>query len=104
ASRDLNKIIDGRIRYIDVPTYEINEKKNDFEKLCSSKDCIGILLTSSMEARIVSEALRSCGRKVFAIGHPTAETLRNEGINPILEGNSDFAATIKKIENVICQA
>ncbi len=103
ANEELNRIIEGKVRYIDVRTYDVIERSNEFENMCMSDDCIGALITSSMEAGIAAVTLKKTGKMAFAIGGPTAEALEQSGIKPAIVGDSDFAKTIEKIERVICR-
>ncbi len=104
ANEDLNRIIDGKVRYIDVRTYDVIERPNEFENMCMSGDCIGALITSSMEARIAAVTLKRTGKMAFAIGTPTAEALEQSGIKPAIVGDSDFAKTVEEIERIICKS
>ncbi len=100
-------------RYISIELYDAVTL--DIEPLITeiSKDeCIGIVVTSSMEARALfhKEKLKTqtsdkiIGKHIFAIGKTTEETLRELNI-PISEpiGNSNLEELLRNIEKIYCK-
>ena len=80
-----------------------------YEYLCS-RELAGVLVTSSLEARILSGILDEieCGLnrdniRFFAIGRPTRDELEGCGIkvSPPL-GNSDVRRLVSEIEKMLC--
>lgn len=100
-------------------SYEVNEiNLYDLEENVTTElgnelrtgNYFGILITSSMEARIFGKILHSLnidtkktGLKVFAIGDPTASALGEMGIDTDPpEGDSDIESLVKGISDMYC--
>ena len=96
----------AEIRLYDLEENVATELGNELK----TGNYFGILVTSSMEARIFGKILHSMnidtkeiGLKVFAIGDPTASALRNMGIGTDPpEGDSDIETLVKAISDTYC--
>ncbi len=86
----------------DVIQLENTGLKNSF----LSRRCTGILITSSMEARIFGENIGNYtgNKKIYSIGKITANTLESMGYKVYLTGNSDFEYMIEKIDKENCSS
>lgn len=87
--------------------HSIELEGGNIEESVTDEKCVGIALTSPMEADIFFRRIRDPaglrGKRVFAIGNPTAEKVRSHGFEvsePL--GKSDFEALILEIENIYC--
>jgi uroporphyrinogen-III synthase len=80
-------------------------ENTQIKELLINDDCRGILLTSSMEARIFHEIMgdSKLTKNIYAIGKVTEETLQNYGYNVSFTGNSDFQSIIKYIDSKNCE-
>lgn len=98
--RDVGDLSD-EFQVLDIPIYRVERLPCDCTKIRNSWG--GVLVTSSFEAQALSECMRECGATpmVFAIGPPTAATLRSMGIEPSEPiGKSDIGGLIKEIEEL----
>ena len=79
-------------------------ESSEIKDLFLDTNCIGILLTSSMEARIFHDILGDIEitKNIYAIGNVTDETLRSYGYNVSFTGNSDFESIVKYIDSKNC--
>jgi uroporphyrinogen III methyltransferase/synthase len=101
----------GNYQLKEIQIYDLEENMNtDLGMALRSDNYFGILITSSMEARILGKLLNSLkidiqrtALKVFAIGVPTAMTLREIGIVPDQPiGNSDIKNLVGEISRKYC--
>ncbi len=106
-----NRLTSAGIDIFELKLYEIRKKIDPsiYGSLCR-RDLIGVLVTSPMEARILSEIMRgiNCGKtgitaRFFAIGQPTREELERSGL-AVSEpyGDSDVKSLVSRIEKVFC--
>ncbi|KAA8923466.1 uroporphyrinogen-III synthase [Thermoplasma sp.] len=102
ANEIVNERIRGRIDFIDIRNYRVVPTGIDIAAYLMDEGCLGIIVTSSMEARISIPAIRASGRPVFSIGSVTSKTLEEAGIHPTISGNSDFEDLVEKIRRYIC--
>ncbi len=75
------------------------------KELFLNDECKGILLTSSMEARIFCDEMGDVdiNKKIYSIGKVTTETLHNLGYDVYFTGSSNFESMIKYIDNENCK-
>ncbi|WP_337861066.1 uroporphyrinogen-III synthase [Ferroplasma sp.] len=105
-SNETNNIIDdylssNGIKFHEYHIYKVMKlETSKLKDLFFSDQCTGILITSSMEARIFHDAigLSIDGKKIYSIGEITAKTLIDLGYNVFLTGKSDFENMIKEID------
>ena len=96
------------IDFREFTIYSIVEKKGDvLEKFILKNQVFGIIVTSSMEADILSktcgEIIKSSDINLFPIGTPTETTLVSAGLKNIaLKGNSSVESLIAEIEKKYC--
>jgi uroporphyrinogen-III synthase len=71
-----------------------------------SNRCAGILITSSMEARIFHEMVNKHinDKKIYSIGEITTETLESFGYKVLLTGKSDFENMVHEIDKMNCSS
>jgi uroporphyrinogen-III synthase len=102
----------GHYRLKEIQIYDLEENMNaNLGLALRSDNYFGILITSSMEARIFGKLLNSLkidiqrtALKVFAIGIPTAMTLREIGIVPDQPiGDSDISNLVVEISRKYCE-
>ena len=86
--------------------YKVVKLENThIKELFFNPECRGILLTSSMEARIFYREIGGSpvNKCIYAIGTVTAETLKNYGYKSCFTGNSNFESMVKYIDNKNCK-
>ncbi|PYB68828.1 hypothetical protein DMB44_02905 [Thermoplasma sp. Kam2015] len=105
-SKSANEIVNERLKdkvfFLDLRNYEAVPTGADLAQYLQSDDCAGIIVTSSMEAKIVLPYIRASGKPVYSIGEVTTETLESAGIHPLMSGRSDFMDLVKKIKEYLC--
>ncbi|BAB59774.1 uroporphyrinogen-III synthase [Thermoplasma volcanium GSS1] len=98
------KLKEEGIDFLEFRIYDAVPDTKDFEKHYKDQNCLGVIITSSMEAEIVIPFLKEDKKMVFSIGVTTTNTLMSHGIMPDITGNSDFLELLKKIDYFICNA
>jgi uroporphyrinogen-III synthase len=96
----------NRINFREYYIYKIIKLENtDLRQLFLSDYCIGILITSSMEAITFHENAGDNvkGKKIYSIGKITTKTLESLGYTVYSTGNSDFESMIMNIDKINCQ-
>ncbi|MEM0139469.1 MAG: uroporphyrinogen-III synthase [Ferroplasma sp.] len=72
--------------------------------LLKSENCIGILLTSSIEATIFHELVGNIENKeIYSIGEITSQTLKDLGYRINLTGHSNFSEIVMEIDKKHCK-
>ncbi len=92
--------------------YEIEElHPPDLPGMLISKECKGMILTSSMEAinlaHLLGNDIHSIGltKKMFCIGKPTYETARRQGLEcEVLDNEGDVDSMIEEISKKHCNS
>ena len=110
-SNESNNIINDWLKqrnanFTEYYIYKVVKIENTgIKELFMDKSCRGILLTSSMEARIFHEELGDAEitKNIYAIGKVTEATLQKYGYYVSFTGNSDFYSIIKYIDNKNCK-
>ena len=86
--------------------YRVGKLRPDLSVI-GKDDCIGVLLTSPIEASVVIEFLRESGIRpppIYAIGRTTADYIETLGFTVSAEvPNSSFAEALSIIDNKICK-
>jgi uroporphyrinogen-III synthase len=102
-----NSLSQRNIKFHEYHIYDVIQLENTGLKSAFLSDrCIGILITSSMEARIFGENIGSYNgnRKIYSIGKITTDTLVSMGYKVSTTGASDFVAMIEKIDKENCSS
>ena len=109
SSRELPEILKKNgIDFKEFTIYSIVEKKEHLlEKFIKNSHVFGIIVTSSMEADILSrtcgEIIKSKDISLFPIGTPTENTLVSAGLKNIaLKGSSSVENLVVEIEKKYC--
>ena len=95
------------VKFHEYHVYDVIQMENTgLKDAFLSPDCNGILVTSSMEARIFGETVGTYtgGKKIYSIGKITTSTLESMGYKVSLTGNSDFEAMLEKIDRKNCSS
>ncbi|SMD31595.1 uroporphyrinogen-III synthase [Picrophilus oshimae] len=82
--------------------YDIVPVNSDICNYINDDKCMGVVITSSMEAEIIVSMCHGI-KNAFAIGRVTEEKLRSMNINVIKTGKSDFIDLIKEIDKMYCK-
>ncbi len=103
----INSLSQRNIKFYEYHIYDVIELKNTGLKSAFLSDrCMGILITSSMEARIFGETI-GCytgNKKIYSIGKITTYTLRSMKYKVSITGTSDFETMIEKIDTENCSS
>ena len=110
-SSESNNIINewlekNNLNFTEYHIYSVVRIENSgIRDLFLDNNCVGILLTSSMEARLFHDMLGGIEitKNIYAIGKITENTLHNYGYKVSFTGNSDFESIIKYIDLKNCQ-
>ncbi len=108
-SNEANDIItsflkDKNFVFKEFTIYTIKKIYNkDLRPAIFNERCIGILITSSMEALIFNELAGKVDNiKIYSIGSVTTDTLKKLGYEVFMTGNSDFNGMLEKIDMENC--
>ncbi|CAC11713.1 hypothetical protein [Thermoplasma acidophilum] len=102
ANEIVNEKIMGHVDFIDLRNYRAVNTNVDLTPYMAKEECMGIIVTSSMEAKIAMPAIKATGKPVYSIGSVTTKTLEEAGIHPAISGNSDFVDLVEKIKKYLC--
>ncbi len=94
------------IKYHEYYIYKVLKLENTGLKASFlSEKCIGIFITSSMEAKAFKDhvGISTGNKKFYSIGKTTTETLESMGYRVCATGKSDFESMIKYIDKINCQ-
>ncbi len=97
-----NFLIKNNFDFREFFLYDIVPVNNNICNYINDERCIGVVITSSMEAEIISSMCHEI-KNAFAIGKVTEKTLKSRNINVIKTGNSDFNELIMEINNIYCK-
>lgn len=102
ANEIVNEKLTGHVDFLDIRNYRAVRTDADLMPYMTKEECMGIIVTSSMEARIAMPAIKATGKPVYSIGGVTTRTLEEAGIRPAISGNSDFTDLVEKIKKYLC--